>query len=306
MDRSYRSINKYVADLTKVAKGYDVIHIHGNSSSMVLELMAAKFAGIKKRIAHSHNTTCSHPKIDKILRPLFYKLCNERLACGEEAGIWMFNRKKFVVINNGIDTETYRFCEEDRIKERKKLGISNEILIGHVGRLNKQKNQSFLLDIFAKLVCSNDNLRLILIGDGPLEEILKKKVEKMGLEENVIFAGALNNVNKILNALDLIVMPSLYEGLPLAMVEEQANGLRCVVADTITEEVNISGNVRFVSLNTSLDEWSDRISSEITSLSEITNFSRSDSSDLSIQLIREKGFDIKETAKVISSVYGIF
>lgn len=299
IDKSYRGINKYVANLEKIAKGYDVIHVHGNSSSMVFELLAAKLAGVKKRIAHSHNTTCSHPKIDKMLRPLFYLLCNGRLACSEQAGIWMFKHRKFMVINNGIDTENYRFCEEDRIKERKKLGITNEALIGHVGRLNEQKNQSFLLDVFKKLVDGNDNLKLILIGDGPFEEFLKKKVEKMGITEKVIFTGAVNNVNQLLNALDLIVMPSLYEGLPLTLVEEQANGLTCVVADTVTEEVNISGNIRFVSLDASLDVWADRI------MNEITNHSRSDSSEQSIHLIREKGFDIEQAITTIASVYGL-
>lgn len=299
IDRSYKGISKYVAKLTKIAKGYDVIHIHGNSSSMVFELIAGKLAGIKKRIAHSHNTTCSHPKMDKIMRPLFYLFCNGRLACGEEAGTWMFKHRPFIVINNGIDTEAYRFCEAERIKERKKLGITNESLIGHVGRLNEQKNQSFLLDVLKKIVNNNDDIKLVLIGDGPFEEKLREKARNMEITEKVIFAGAVNNVNQLLNALDLVVMPSLYEGLPLTLVEEQANGLICVVADTITEEVNISGNIRFISLNASLEVWADRI------LNELTDRSRCESSEQSIQLIREKGFDINKTVRTIAMVYGL-
>ena len=121
----------------------------------------------------------------------------------------------------------------------------------------------------------------------------------MEITEKVIFAGAVNNVNQLLNALDLVVMPSLYEGLPLTLVEEQANGLICVVADTITEEVNISGNIRFISLNASLEVWADRI------LNELTDRSRCESSEQSIQLIREKGFDINKTVRTIAMVYGL-
>lgn len=299
IEKSYRFISKYVVKLSKIARGYDVIHIHGNSSSMVFELIAGKLAGVKKRIAHSHNTTCSHPKIDKMMRPLFYLLCNGRLACGEEAGIWMFKHRPFMVINNGIDTEAYRFCEEDRIIVRKKLGIAHETLIGHVGRLNEQKNQSFLLDVFNKIVDNNDDIKLVLIGDGPLEETLKKKAMDMKIAEKVFFVGAVNNVNQFLNALDIIVMPSLYEGLPLTLVEEQANGLTCVVADTITEEANISGNVKFISLTASLEVWADRI------INELTDRSRGDSSEQSIRLIREKGFDINQITRTIAVVYGL-
>ena len=301
INKSYSHILTYIKELSKCLKEYDAIHIHGNSSSMVFELIAAKMAGIDKRIVHSHNTTCGSPYLDKLLRPLFYRLCDIRLACGEDAGRWMYKNRVFQVINNGIDTELYRYCEKDRIKERSKWGISNEEeLIGHVGRLNQQKNQTYLLEIFKRLVINNNKIKLILIGDGPLEKELRSKADRIGISDKVIFAGAINNVNVLLNAIDIIVMPSLYEGLPLTLIEEQANGLVCIVSDTITEEVNISGNVRFASLNDDKNVWTKIVEDEIR---KNLKRSRNNQSTESIKRIRKKGFDICESVKKLNDLY---
>ena len=296
-DKSYSHIWDYIVKLAKCAKGYDVVHVHGNSSSMAFEMLAAKFAGVDKRIAHSHNTTCSSPKLDKMLRPFFYTLCNCRLACGEAAGKWLFGNRDFLVINNGIDTEAYRFRNESRVKEREKLGLSDEFVIGHVGRLNEQKNQSYLLEIISKLKDKNSRIKLILIGDGALEQQLTEKATELGISNEVVFVGAVNNVNELINAVDVIVMPSLYEGLPLTLVEEQANGLTCIVSDVITKEADLSGNLQFVSLSRSPDEWAALISKE--------NYdkSRAKMSADSIQLIRKNGYDIGESVGILTRVY---
>lgn len=297
LDRSYSNILDYILKLAKCAKDYDVVHVHGNSSSMVFEMLAAKLAGVKKRIAHSHNTTCSSPMLDKMLRPLFYALCNCRLACGEAAGKWLFGNRDFLVINNGIDTESYRFRNEIRVKEREKLGLSDEFVIGHVGRLNEQKNQSYLLEIFDKVKYKNSRIRLILIGDGAFEHQLKEKATEMGISNEVVFTGAVDNVNELINAVDMIVMPSLYEGLPLTLVEEQANGLTCIVSDVITKEADLSGNLQFVSLSRSPDEWAVVINKESHGKS------REQMSDDSIKLIRKNGYDIGESVRVLTEVY---
>lgn len=297
IDRSYSHLLSYIIQVAKCVKGYDAIHIHGNSSSIVFELLAAKLAGVKKRIAHSHNTTCSSPKLDKLLRPLFYMLCNERIACGEDAGKWLFGHRKFWIINNGVDTEAFRFNESLRVSERKKLGISDEVLIGHVGRLNEQKNQTFLLDVFSELLQVEDNVKLLLIGDGPLEGVLKEKSTALNINNRVNFLGAVDNVNELINAVDLIVMPSLYEGLPLTLVEEQANGLVCIVSDSITREANLTGNLRFVSLDSPLDKWISIIQQEFSSEN------RKDLSEKGIQKIIQKGFDTSHTARIVEDIY---
>lgn len=298
-NKSYSHIWDYIVKLAKCAKDYDVVHVHGNSSSMVFELLAAKIADVDKRIAHSHNTTCSSPKLDKMLRPLFYAMCNCRLACGEAAGTWLFGNRDFLVINNGIDTEAYQYRDEIRVKEREKLGLSDEFVIGHVGRLNEQKNQSYLLKIISELKKENSRIKLILIGDGAFEQQLKKEATELGVSNEVVFTGAVNNVNELINAVDVIVMPSLYEGLPLTLVEEQANGLTCIVSDVITKEADLSGHLRFVSLSRSPNEWAAVISKE--------NYdkSRSEMSADSIKLIRKSGYDIGESVEILTRVYAM-
>ena len=299
IDKTYKHIIKYIYDLARIVKNYDVIHVHGNSSSMVFELLAAKIVGVKIRIAHSHNTTCSSPVLDKMLRPLFYSFCNGRLACGDDAGKWLFEKRQYKVINNGIDAEKFKFDNVKRLNLRKELDVENKIVIGHVGRLNEQKNQSFLLDVFNDLCKKTNDIVLLLIGDGPLEENLKTKANGLGISDKVIFLGAVNNVNDYLNAIDLIVMPSLYEGLPLTIVEEQANALKCLCSSSITKECNLTGNVMFLNLEDGIATWSEKII-QIISQKETK---RGELSSCCIEKIQNAGFDINTSANELKMIY---
>ena len=127
----------YVYHLSKIAKGYDVIHAHGNSATLLLEMIAAKSAGVAVRIAHSHSSTCKYVLVDKICRPFFYKACNGYLACGNKAGRWLFGKREFTVIRNGIDTEKYAFSIDSRKEVRQKLGWTDNIVLGHIGAFNE-------------------------------------------------------------------------------------------------------------------------------------------------------------------------
>lgn len=288
----------YVYSLYRIAKNYDIIHVHGNSATMFLELFAAKIAGVKIRIAHSHNTTCKHKLIDKIFRPLFYFLVNGRMACGEEAGKWLFKNKPFKIINNGIDVNKFSFSLDLRKKIRTKYNLKERITIGHIGNFNEQKNHSFLIDIFYEFHRINPASVLILIGDGPLKEKIERKVKSLGLIKDVIFLGSLNNPEYYLSALDLIVMPSFYEGLPLTMIEEQANGLQVLASDSITPDANITGQVTFKSLQDSAVSWATKIN-DMTPL-----IQRDDSkSEISETLIQEAGYDIISIASDLKSYY---
>ena len=230
-------------------KNIQILHIHGNSHSILLEMIAAKAGGCKVRIAHSHNTTCNHKVIHFLLSPLFILSCTDRFSCGHEAGTWMFGKKEFKVIHNGIDIEGYSFSQINRNVIRQKYAIGERVcLLGHVGNLNSQKNQIYILDILSSLLQAGGEYRLILVGEGTLKDSIKKRAKELCILEYIIFAGVTNNVSAYLSAMDMIVMPSLYEGLPLALIEEQANGLDCVVADTITLEVDKTGNVCFLPL----------------------------------------------------------
>lgn len=289
---------RYIFDLSRVAKNYDIIHVHGNSATMILEMIAAKIVGVKVRIAHSHNTTCNMKSIDALVRPLFYRLCNGRLACGIEAGKWLFKNKDFKIINNGIDVEKFRFNGKLRESIREQLGITRECLIGHIGNFVEQKNHIFLIDIFHRFVTMHPDTKLLLLGDGILKSSIQSRVQRLGLSDCVIFAGSVNQPQEYMNAMDVVVMPSLFEGLPLTLIEEQANGLSIVAADTITPDANITGNISFLPLSANINDW-------VASILQIStvNFHNNKSSDKAISQIKAARYDIVSAVRTLDDYY---
>jgi len=290
--------HEYVCKLAKIAAGYDIIHVHGNSATMVLEMIAAKMAKVPVRIAHSHNTSCNQKMIDRVMRPLFYGLCNVRLACGNEAGKWLYGDRDFHVVNNGIDTEKFRFNPEYRKELRIALGWDNCRIIGNVGNLVTQKNPHFLLEIFEVFQKKNPDARLLILGEGMLRDILEEYVESRNLTEKVKFMGSVGNPQNYMCAMDVVVMPSLYEGFPLTTVEEQANGLHIIASDKITKDVDLTGNVTFVPLEAPAEKWSEEISEALSQQPD-----REQESDCAIQRIIKAGFNINEIAKNLELLY---
>lgn len=288
---------KYLFDLIKIIKGecYQIIHVHGCSSTMAVEMLAAKIAGVKARIAHSHNTKCDHAKIDKILRPLFSKWCNVGFACGKEAGEWLFPDRQFYVISNGIDLEKYEYNSSVREQMRSKYDLNERFVIGHVGRFSEQKNHEKLIDIFAEIAKVRSDAKLVLIGDGELKAHIEEKVNKLQLD--VLFVGLSNEVEKWLQAMDAMVFPSLFEGLPLGMVEAQAAGLPCVLSDTISPDTEIIDLVRFVRLSDSAAQWSKTV------IDMSGKFDRRSRDDFVQKQIKEAGFDIIENCKQLNKIY---
>ena len=278
---------------------YDAVHIHGNSHTVVLELSAAWGADCVVRMVHSHTTTCSHVVVSELLTQPFNVLYTHGLACGEAAGRWMFGKRKFTVINNGVDTELYAFDEIKRSDIRKKNRWTDCKVIGHVGGFVETKNQRFIVDIFHELYKRDNTYRLLLIGDGPLRHEVEMKVKGYGLWDVVCMTGNINNVCDYLNAMDLVLMPSLFEGLPLTLVEQQANGLRCVVSDAITKEADKTGNMIFLSLLMTASEWAGRIQNI-----DIDNANlRKERSQNAVERIRKCGYSIQEEAKKLKEYY---
>lgn len=188
-----------------------IVHIHGNSANMAIELLAVTFGGVKVKITHSHNTATMHPCMHKMLWPLFAKLCTVRLACGEDAGKWLYREQKFTVLNNGIETNKYLFSDSVRSITRKELGVKeNEILLGHIGNFIEQKNHTFLIDIFSEVHRANPEFKLLLISDGMLMPTIKDKVHSLELDDAVVFLGKTMNVQNYLSAMDLFLLPSLH------------------------------------------------------------------------------------------------
>lgn len=296
--RSITNTIGYVKSLSLICREFDIVHAHGNSATMVLEMLAAKIGGVKLRIAHSHNTKCSMKLIDKMMRPIFYKLCNGKLACGDEAGSWLFPNSRFSVINNGINTDKYRYSKEDADDIRSLLRWEDKIILGNIGNFVDQKNHGFIIRIFKELSSLDQNLRLILVGNGPNINEIKNLAQNIGIIDKIYFTGSVDNPEKYMSASDLIVMPSLYEGFPLTLVEEQANGLKIICSDTITQKTNLTGNINFISLDSPTDIWLNKIKDEIDS-----NYNRNEFSIKSIEMIKKQGFDIKSNALDLYNYY---
>ena len=295
-----RNMLNYILQIIKICRKekYDVVHVHGNSANMAVELLACMIGGVKVRIAHSHNTSTLHPLTHKLLWPLFSQLCTVRLACGEDAGRWLFRDLPFVVLKNGIDVKRYKFDEEIRKKYRKKVGVeSDEFLLGHVGNFIEQKNHNFLIEIFSELHKVNSKIKSLLVSDGMLMPIIQEKVRLLKLDNSVVFLGKTMEVEKYFQAMDVFVLRSLLEGLPLVLVEAQSSGLVCVVSDTVSKEADLTGTSVFLSLN-SLDSWKN----ELRELSS-TTFDRKSVSAENLKKIRNAGYDIVQNADKLRQIY---
>ena len=240
-------------------------------------------------------------KIDSFSRPLFHALCNLRFACGKEAGKWLYGKRSFIIVNNGIDCNRFVFNESERCKIRKKLGFDKELIIGHVGNFVEAKNHTFLIDVFKSLLDRGVDARLLLLGDGRLKNDVEARVRVLKIEDKVFFAGSVNNTNEYLSAMDMIVMPSLFEGLPLTLVEEQANGLPILASDVITAHANMTGLVNYKSLDDPKEVWLKSIV-EILSNSE-RNFV---GSLKAIERIKDSGFDINMVSQNLVDSYRNF
>lgn len=281
-------------------EGYDIVHIHGSSALLSIELLAAWLGGCKIRIAHSRNTTCKHEKLDKLLKLPFVLLCTERFACGEDAGKWLFGNREFSVINNGKDLDAFEFNVSVRTRMRKKYNLEKYTVIGHVGNFNYQKNHNFLINVFADIVRKSDNYRLVLIGTGTeYLEKTKVQVREMGLAEKVIFMGSIDNVAEMLCAMDVMLLPSHYEGLPNVVLEWQLSGLPSFISDKITKECRVTELVHFLPIDKGKDIWVQGITN--TKIQE--DYLRLEKSKAAHKIMKMNGYDIQENAVQLKEKY---
>lgn len=265
----YQNLPKYMIEMTKILKEnkYSIVHSNINALS-VFPMMAAKIAGVKVRIAHNHSTASKtevkKTMIKTVLRPFSKVFPNEYLACSEQAGKWLFGKKFYnngnvTLIKNAIDISKFIYNEETRNRIRKEMGLENKFVIGHVGRFVFQKNHEFLIDVFSKINKKDKEAVLLLIGEGELENEIKKKVNNLGLNEYVKFLGVRDNVNEIMQAMDVFVFPSRYEGLGMVAIESQAAGIKTIVSEEIPMEVQITKLLEYCNLEQSSEEWANKI-----------------------------------------------
>lgn len=239
-------------------EGYEAVHIHGNSATMAFDLLAACLGGASVRITHVHNCAPQPLLKQKTLGALLNRLVTRPVACSEAAGKMLYTRP-FTVLTNGIDCQRFSFSPEIRAAVRNELHISDAFVVGHIGRFSQQKNHRRLLHIFAALLRLRPNAVLLLCGEGEDMRGCREEAVKLDIADSVLFLGKVEQPQNYYQAMDVFVLPSLFEGLPLVGVEAQASGLPCVFSDAITREAGILPQTRFLSLDAPDDRWAQAI-----------------------------------------------
>lgn len=273
---------------------YKIVHVHQDCLSSVI-LKAAQKNSVPVRIAHSHNA--NQDKNLKYPIKLWYRRSIPRyatvlFACGKDAGKWMFRGAPYQIVNNAIDTAAYTYDPAKRAEMRRRLGVKDEFAVGHVGRFMHPKNHPFLIDIFAALLKKEPNAILLLVGDGEELPKIRAKAQNLGVAERVRFLGVRSDVAELVQAMDVFVFPSLYEGFPVTMVEAQAAGLPCVVSDVIPHDAYLTDLVTPLSLSESPEAWAEKILEKRDTL-------RTDRR----AEIAEHGFDITAEAEKLQEFY---
>lgn len=287
----------YFISLTSFIKKNQIhiIHAHGNSGTLAIEMMVGWLGGCKKRIAHSHNTKCDQVKADKMLRPIFNLFYTDAMACGEAAGKWLFKERPFTILQNGRNVDLFSFNASIRKSMRDELQIKDELVIGHVGGFFEQKNHMFLVKIYKEILKQEPSAKLFMIGDGPLKKEIE--AEATDILNQLVFTGTTSRVPDYLQALDGMLLPSLFEGLPLVAVEWQINGLPCIFSDAITKECVFTDTVQFLPLDTDPLSWATNI------IEMVKRNKRKENSNAAVKRAREVGFDIEDGAKKLRAIY---
>lgn len=300
----------------KNKKVYRIIHFQSIGANGFFDIIAAAMAGIPWRIAHSHIANDIKPghKSNKktageareafvkfrqaVIRQIVTRFSTTYFGCSKMACEWMFTKKanrqgKTIVVNNPIDVKKFEYSVESRETIRKKLGVEDKFVIGHVGRFVYSKNHMFLLETFAEVVKKNKDAVLVCVGEGKLRHEIENKIQELEIKDNVILYGETTEISKVYNAFDLFLFPSHYEGLGIVLVEAQANGLPVVAADTIPSEVNLTDNFEFMSLDEGKLKWAQRI---LDRRKEKRNFENA-------KKVYKAGYDIRDVSQFLQNTY---
>lgn len=266
---------------------YTIVFRHTDISTVALDLLAAKLGGAKVRIAHSHSTSTPNVRMHEMFQPMLNALCTQRFACSDQAGKWLYGDKPYEVIINAIRLADFAYDEKTRSRMRKKEKLEGNLVIGHVGNLLPVKNHLFMLDIMAELVKKHPDSKMLFAGDGAMRRQIEEKRRALGLEDKVVLLGVRTDTAALLQAMDVFLFPSKYEGLPIAMVEAQCSGLPCLASDVITADVDVTPLVQKMPLDAPPSAWADRI----------LILAQEKRSAPAYDVFTEKGFDIREMVK---------
>lgn len=298
--------DRFCEDLKEILlQGYDVIHLNTSWWKSFYAEKVALETGIKKIVVHARSTSVDLTDDEqrekelliheKLKNEFTQELATHFLACSTEAADFIFGsqipREKIRIFHNALDIARYSYDEKKRVNLRRKMGWENKFVLGTVGRMGYAKNHRFLVECFNEIQKKTENAILLLVGSGELESDLHKQVESYHISDKVIFTGAVDNPEDYLQAMDVFALPSRFEGLPNVLVEAQAAGLVCISGDSVTREVNITGNIVFLEMEK--DKWTD----------EILRYAKGYARSKVDEQIRSAGYDIKQEIKILEGIY---
>ena len=293
---------KNLYDFFKSHPEYQVVHSHQNDLNGIILKQAAR-AGVKMRVSHSHTEYHYKSFLRKAMFAFFKYNVNryttDAFACSKPSGKMLYTskiRKNFEVIYNGIDTQKFAFNEEKRQAINNEFNLGDGPVIGHVGRFAPVKNHTFIIDVFNEFLKVYPNAKLILVGTGDTLAKTKDKVKTLGIDANVLFLGSRTDVDCVLSGVDIFLFPSIFEGLPVSVVEAQCSGLKVITSDTISEDTVITDLITRMSLNHSAKQWAEKIE-------KIYNDSRTNKRNEYPKVINEAGFDAKHIADKLVERY---
>jgi len=303
VERYNKNVLRQICQICRIVKDnkYEIVHSHMNTLA-VFSLFAAWLGGARVRIVHNHSTSAPSERMRTvmkcILRPFSKMFANRYAACSRLAARWMFGdieaEKSVAIFNNAIDLDRFAYREDIRKEYRKSLGIpESTYVVGHIGRFMYQKNHKFIVETLNALIKKDKNIILLLVGDGELREKIAAQVHALGLDEKICFLGLRKDIDALYNAMDIFVLPSWYEGLPVVSVEAQANGLPCIVSDKVSDECKLTSSLSFMSLEKSAEEWGDEILCRKTRRN-----------PYALQELEDAGVDIQKEAGKLQEFYG--
>lgn len=309
----HNSLLAYYQSLKKFfeihAKEYDCFWVNMNNLVNIDYLKLAKRYGVKRIIIHAHNTQLMETGLEGNVKKIFHEYNRKQIkkyatdfwACSKEAAFWFYEKSilpQVHIIKNALSEENYFYKEVDRKNIRKQYNLKNATIIGNIGRLNYQKNQTFLLNVFKEYLRMDNNAKLLLIGRGEEEEKLREKAKKLNISSHVIFLGMKKDITAWYSAFDIFVFPSHFEGLGLVLLEAQANGVPVLATkDTIPVEVKVNKNLEFISLSKSSKYWAEKIKEYVD------NSTRIKDKKIITKNFQKNNYDIKLEAKKVEKLF---
>lgn len=297
--QNFCAYKKQIREFLDTHPEYKIIHSHAQELSFYFYKIAHE-KGIPYIITHSHNASMLwdfKAPLRILWRKQMFKYINIYFTCGIEAGIHYYGKKRAqnaILMNNAIDVAQFKFNMESRKSVRKEFNIhDNDFIIGHIGRFTPQKNHLFLLEVFKAFYMRNPNAKLILVGQEDDKKVVREKADRLGIINQIIFTGIRKDIPALLSAFDCILMPSLFEGLSVAMVEEQCSGLPLITSTNVPSEVKLLPSTEFISLKAGISTW-------VNTLEKYLNAPRNSNA---ADIISKAGYDIKLNAIKLQNFY---